>query len=150
MSNSPRFIVYVAPRPISCMNQHYSPPEEDCAFIRLLWKNGLNPSVNSQCQPSKQDLASCSGFVVVEGRIDSIMKIGEYKEGRIKCLQYFCNPLMADELDAIKPLWAWFYGLSHFKKVSEEYQYLVDLGCCTGTECMISEEEFDQTQFIIE
>lgn len=158
--NEPRVIVYVTPRPLSCMTQHYMPPEADCARIRDLWAQNVNPQLNATVQPSPRDIRSCTGYVLLEGsqgqeigaperRPQFLIKCSRYPEAgaedtRVLILHWYPQPLTEEELDAMLPLWSAFYGLTpeNVYTLPDSFHYLVATGVLGTTTPIVSEEEF--------
>lgn len=162
--NEPRLIVYVTPRPLSCMTQNYMPPEEDCARIRDLWALNVMPQINASAQPSLADIRSTCGYVLIQGphaphALTELVKTTTYepREGdeRIVLLHWYPVPLTNAELDAMMPLWAEFYSSDKFEfdgftvagmpySLPPDYAYLVERGALgRGTPQAVSKEVFE-------
>jgi len=128
-ANEPRIIVYVTPRPLTCMTQNYMPPEEDCALIRKLWAHNVNPQLNGSAQPTMADVKSCVGYVLVEG--SHLIDCQDYTAdlGRVTLLHWYASPVSRVELEVMHPLWAAFYGLGLQEyTLPTDYNYLVERG----------------------
>ena len=129
MENYPRFIVYVDPRPLDCMDKHYTPPQHQCDFIRHLHDAGFFPTINSVGQPRPEDITNTSGLLLLydEGRL---IRTDEWRGEKVLCLQWYNTPLTKDELITVRNYCAPFYGLGQHKSfVSVKEKALLDQKC---------------------
>lgn len=125
--NTPRFIVYTTPRPLFHFGI-YAPPQNEVEFITYLVKSGYTPCVNALKGPSVSELNRLCGFVLIE-ESDQLINCKEYTEGRVKCLQWYHEPLSDEELAFVMEHMHFLYFGGDEPVIPEQFLYLQEKGC---------------------
>lgn len=143
--NSPRFNVYLDPRPLTTRDQCYTPPQYQHDFVMLLTHSGYFPCVNSVSQPRLSDVQGTNGFVYLY-ETQELVRCNAYTLGKILCMQWYVEPLTDLEMDTIIDYMKPFYSLEGgFTEPSETYHTLLDSGCFERGE---AQKSFTENEFI--
>lgn len=132
--NHPRFIVFVDPRPLECMDRFYKPPQEQCDFIKHLLDHDFQPQINSTHQLSVKEIREMCGLVYL-AESKSLLRTDQYEGGKVLCLQWYNERISTYDLETVRQFCMPFYGLGKHKSYfSRREQELLDEGCLLPTE----------------
>lgn len=130
--NHPRFIVFLDPRPSNLpFTEKYFPPEYQQQLVTELVNAGFQPMTNSERQPTFDEMQCYQGLLLL---CDGTLKFThQFEKGdKVLCIQWYNEPLSAEELSVIYHYCAPFYGVGVARSyITAEEQTLLDRGCMT-------------------
>lgn len=132
MLNTPRFNVFVDPRPVDYpILKLYHPPAHQEQLIQHLIQNGFSPLVNAVRQPESNEVREMFGILLLDN--GEMMRCDEYDESeKILCIQWYNEAVSIEDLNVILSYCAPFYGIGEHKSyVTMHEQELIDAGFMT-------------------